>query len=141
MTLLVHQFEYRKAAAPETLDSGGLGPCIVVGAIYETTGYMAHYHTVSDSTTELDKLLDDLQQDVTDTGKLKMYIAGGMIETGNRQGSRMTREDRRVTREKIAAVGFSTCIKRIRWAREDATQSLILDLEQGVARYETFRDI
>src|SRR3989344_5498182 len=36
----VEMFEYTKAQKPDALTSGGLGPCIAVGAIYDPMGYI-----------------------------------------------------------------------------------------------------
>lgn len=75
-----NDFEYKKAKAPDILTSGGLGPCIAVGAIYCSKGYLAHFSHIVPPRPELERLLGDLKKDVKNKSKLKIYIAGGGLD-------------------------------------------------------------
>ena len=75
-----HFVGYRKTKAPNKLDSGGLGPCIAIGAIYGDRGYMAHEIDPGQNTEQLDRLLKDLKEDVGDSSNLKIFVAGGALQ-------------------------------------------------------------
>tara|TARA_Y100000310_G_scaffold345268_1_gene463267 strand:- start:25122 stop:25583 length:462 start_codon:yes stop_codon:yes gene_type:complete len=137
MLLEVAQFKYKKASPPDQLESGGLGPCIAVGAICKDMGYLAHYHSVQHGTEQLDELLQELKRDVVDATQLKIFLAGGGIDFDDNQDEREGRlNDRRVTLDKIAQEGYSVNVKKVKWARGDSTQELTLDVARGKAIYD-----
>ncbi len=70
---------YRTARAPNILASGGLGPCIAVGAIAGNKGYMMHYIPLQniDRVDCVVRFFKGLEKDVSDKSKVKLYLAGG----------------------------------------------------------------
>lgn len=133
--------EYKKATAPDILDSGGLGPCIAVGAIYGKKGYMVHW-VPGTILEELDKLLKDLKKGVKDLSKLDIYIAGGGIDPDeeDEEEEKIVLEERELCLEKIADAGFSENIRKVQWAKNaskpNSYQCLTLLLSENKAVYE-----
>ncbi len=100
---------------------------------------MAHYQSYNTIPTELDELLADLNHDVQDLQKLEIYVAGAGIDSDDAETRRGIEEGRRETLERITNAGYEKSIRRIKWARGDSTQELIIDLDRKKAIYqETF---
>jgi hypothetical protein len=116
--IIVEMFEYEKAKAPNSLKSGGLGPCIAVGAIYNKKGYLVHTCSGGESDPNLEQMLVDLKKDVKDATKLKIYVAGGSPD------NEITLADRRITLKKIKEAGFAGNIRKIKWARQNCIEML-----------------
>ena len=133
--------EYKKANAPDILTSGGLGPCICVGAIYNKKGYMTHF-VPGAGLYELDQLLDDLKRDVKRKSSLKIYVAGGELEPINenrpidktKENNETQIEYRKLTLDRIADYGFKPA--EVRWGWPDSSQELSLILSENRAEYE-----
>jgi hypothetical protein len=126
--------EYKTTTAPNILTSGGLGPCICVGAIYKKKGYMTHFVTGA-GLCELNRLLDDLKRDVKTKSSLKVYVAGGELRGAKINSVDETQiEYRKLTLDRIADYGFKTT--EVRWNWPDSTQELFLILSENRAVYE-----
>ena len=133
----VEQFEYIKTEAPNILISGGLGPCIAIGAIYENKGYLAHYPYYLSGEKLINLLLDDLDKDVKDIKKLRIFIAGAGIDTIDYLDIKEDIEkNKKNTLEKIANSKYKGANIETRWARGNSTQELILDLYKNEVTYE-----
>jgi chemotaxis receptor (MCP) glutamine deamidase CheD len=140
--------EYGTAVSPDTLSSGGIGPCIVVGAIYEKKGYLAHYVPlpIFIPISELETLINDLRSVVKDKSRLKIFVAGGAFDTGYElkvMKKFFSQKDideehfecvstRKRTIDMIAEAGFSQAIKKIEWNKPGYIQHMgvIPDLEK-----------
>ncbi len=130
----VDQFEYQKTRAPNELYSGGVGPCIVVGAIYRKKGYMFHQHSVASYfSSKIEPIFRDLKKDVKDKSKLQLYIVGGKIY---KEYKEEMIEGRKIVLDKIAENGFEECVKEIRWCPFEYYQTLRLILDDGRAEIE-----
>ncbi|HLD33453.1 MAG TPA: hypothetical protein VJB66_01920 [Candidatus Nanoarchaeia archaeon] len=129
----VEIFEYKKVRKPDILVSGGLGVCIVVGAIYAGTGYMSHSPDTEQHSVELDALLDDLRREANPR-RTKIYIAGGGLDSEFPFGPQGILNSRRITLEKISAAGFKPT--KIEWGQGNSTQQLVLDLKLNKGIYE-----
>jgi len=125
---------YERARAPDILESGGLGPCIAVGAIYGDQGYMVHCLSVNSELIPLDNLLSDLRKNVQDLDNLRIYIAGAGIDS-NDEYEREIMAGRKKTLDKITDAGYRERVI-IKWAKGDSIQELILDLSKGEVIYE-----
>jgi len=123
-------FWYKTAKAPETLSSGGLGPCIAVGAIYREKGYMLHSPPTQEGFGKLlDPLFIDLKREVRDKNWVKIYVIGGESSQADNNDDVMAAQNAVI--DKIAAYGFSKCIKEIRWCPPNSIQKLDLILSEG----------
>lgn len=128
----VEQSQYKRTGAPHVLFSGGLGPCIAVGAIYMKSGYMCHTYT--DSMEELDRLLSDLKKDVKSFSKLQIYVVGASPSfDSDYEDAQSIKEEladiqkrRDTTLEKIAHAGFQQNIRDIRWGSGNYVLELTL---------------
>ena len=136
MEIKVRQFNYQRAKSCDSLASGRLANCIAIGAIYEDSSYMVHeprfydYRKPSDSALAL--MLADLKREVTDLGKLAIYIAGGSIPrlVMLRAGVAQSRAN---VLEFIEQEGFSGAIKEIRWGEKGFIS--FLTLQNGKAEF------
>lgn len=132
----VEQFEYKTTKTPNELYSGGVGPCIVIGAIYEGRGYMLHEVPLSyNFSSDVERMFSDLRRDVRNNGKLQIYIVGGEIELNDEAESEI-RAGRQSVLDKIARRGFGKCVREVRWCQPNYCQSLRLILSEGRAEIE-----
>ena len=136
--ILVDVNEYKKATAPDELYSGGAGPCIVIGAIYEGTGYMLHDPSVFvDYTKFTEPIFADLRRDVKDKSKLKLYVFGAELD-GDMDDEIM--KGRQAVLDEIVKSGFQKAVKKLKWCPTGFTQSLRLNLSRGSAKIEETED-
>mgnify|MGYP001563469104 CR=1 FL=1 len=132
----VHQLKYKTTRAPNELYSGGLAPCIAIGAIYGKKGYMYHAHPVGHNfSSHVEPIFRDLRRDVKDKTKLQIYVVGGEIEV-NDEYENEVKAGRQTVLDKIAQSGFEKCIREVRWCPTDYAQSLRLILSEGRAEIE-----
>lgn len=112
---------YKKAKGINELDSGGLGPCIAVGAVYGNTRYMSHDAAPDQSAGGLDRLLKDLAKDVGDKSQLKIAIGGGSYMPASAPDAGVVNESiqagRSVVLDKIRQAGFGENIVRVNWGK------------------------
>ncbi len=132
----VNQQEYKKTFAPNVLESGGLGPCVAVGAIYGRRGYMAH--AVPGFILDYARrLLKDLQVDVERIDDLRIYVIGGnaYLSEGDQHSKEHYRRHVIQAREGVINLikdsGFSSAVKLVKWSMPDQLQSLELILSEG----------
>jgi hypothetical protein len=131
----VDLYNYKKAEAPDILTSGGLGPCIAVGAICGNQGFLAHYLSYGTIPLDLDLLLADLQS--VNKSQLEIYVAGaGLDGAASRESDEGVLEGRKLCLDRIAQAGFTENIKKIQWNPGNHIQELTLDLATGNALYE-----
>jgi|GEM_PF-1631657 len=132
MRIKVDQFVgYKRTRAPDILDSGGLGPCVSVGAVYQEEGYMSHDTSPSDDTEGLDQLLMDLETDVTDKSQLKIFVGGGSTHPKfSREHNDQIRAGRQVVVDKINDAGFGDQIEEIKWGTPKISLGLSLDISE-----------
>jgi hypothetical protein len=132
----VNMFDYKKAKAPDELYSGGVGPCISIGAIYQKKGYMIHeVSTYRGFLKNINKLFNDLKKDVKDKSKLQIYVIGGEIGDDLEYGQDIE-FGRKTVLEKIAENGFNNCVREVRWCDNNHCQTLRLMLSEGKAEIE-----
>jgi hypothetical protein len=147
MEINVEQPGYSIVTSPDTITSGGLGPCSSVGAIYYDRGYLSHDVYLRmvpiNGGLGIDGLLGILQREVQDKERLKIFVVGAGSES-NEDGDdlKIRKEDRKITLDKIANAGFKDRIIRVEWNNNpDSTQALTLDPGNNVAFYEEYLDI
>ena len=134
--IIVEWAEYEKATAPDELYSGGLGPCIAIGAIYGKQGYLIHHHPVGhDYAAFIEPFFADLRRDVKDKNKLQIYAVGGAIEIDDEYKDEM-QAGRQTVLDKIVQSGFEKCIKKVRWCPTGYIHTLRLILSEGRAEIE-----
>ena len=129
---------YVKSTSPNIIVSGGLGPCIAVGAIYKAVGYMVHFHSISFSEWDLKSLVDlliTLNKEIKNKSKLKIYIAGAGSDPGDsKEEKKLMIKDRNVTLETIAKHKLSDNLEKVEWRKTSyMSQELVLDLKDGEA--------
>ncbi|MBR9683217.1 hypothetical protein GOV03_01635 [Candidatus Woesearchaeota archaeon] len=134
-TIEVDMYNYQQATAPDTLTSGGLGPCIAVGAICGKDGFMVHYLGYVTTPDELEQMLFDLKE--FNKSQLEIYVAGaGFNDDNSTEANDSIAESRKECLDVIAQAGFTENIKKIQWNKDDHSQELTLDLVTGKALYE-----
>ncbi len=128
--------EYKKAGAPYELYTGGLGPCIALGAIYKKRGYLAHYPSYGhDYSARIDPLFRDLRKDVKDNKKCRIYVVGGEFRYDDEDKEEVIK-GRNIILEKIKKYGFQEAIKEIKFCPTNHMQSLKLILSAETAYIE-----
>jgi hypothetical protein len=127
--------EYIKSEAPHKLDSGGVGPCIVIGAMYENKGYMIQAVPYKSFATDINPLFLDLRADAKRIDDLEIHIIGGQIDFDEETPGDIL-SARQATLEKIAEYGFLAAVRRVIWGRAHFYQSLLLDLSNKTALYD-----
>lgn len=112
---------YRKTKGPNELDSGGLGPCIAVGAVYGNTRYMSHDAAPDENTDGLDRLLKALAKDVKDKSGLRIAVGGGSFMPALSQDVDAVNESiqtgRSVVLDKIRQAGYGDNIVQVKWGK------------------------
>lgn len=133
----VNMCEYKKAKAPDELYSGGLGPCIAIGAIYEKRGYLAHHHSCGHNySIFIDPFFRDLRKDVKDDNKkCRIYVVGGEFRYDDEDKEEVI-EGRNIVLKKITQYKFQEAIKKIRFCPPNHMQSLRLILSMETAHIE-----
>lgn len=117
----------------DEMDSGGLGPCIAVGAIYRKQGFMVHTMPWSSYFNgRINSMLDAIHDVVRSKRYLGVYAAGGAILPSM---SASEVEDTLAARtwilSAIASHGFARCLKEYRWGNPHETLAIRLFLEHG----------
>ena len=137
----VEQFEYRTSRSPNVLYSGGLRPCIAMGAIYGKKGYMFHAPPVGHAfSTHIEPIFRDLRKDVKDKNRLQIYVVGGEIEVNDEyKGEKLA--GRQTVLDKIVQSGFEKCVKEVRWCLPNYYQELRLILLEGRAVIDEFDEL
>jgi hypothetical protein len=109
---------YRRTKAPNILDSGGFGPCFVVGALYERNAYMLHDVWQNSLITYLSNMIKDLKADVKDRSRLNIDIAGAeLLDFEGVSESQIMGRD--YVLEQFKEAGLFNSVRRIRWAKTD----------------------
>ena len=134
----VEQFEYKTAQAPNILYSGGLGPCIAMGAIYGKKGYMFHTPSLDHTPELLDSMIADLNREVADKRELSVYIAGGEINPEDEETFVDIRNCRKTLIERLEKEGLTKNIRKLRWNPTNHIQNLKLLLSKGKGIIEEF---
>lgn len=149
--ILVEIPYYKKAKSPDELYSGDVGPCIVIGAIYEKKGYMIHQPPLGPNYFKfIEPFFRDLEKDVKDKNKLQIYVIGGeIIGVGENDLKTMEgfnldykecKEDIEIARKivlyRIEQYKFQESVKEIRWCPENYAQNLRLILSESRAEIE-----
>ena len=145
--IIVEQGTYKIACAPNILYSGGIGPCIVVGAIYKRRGYMSHSDTPY--MEELDDLLRALKRDIKDRTKLSIYVVGASFDIDRdyekplvdhyvEEIKRTAVDSRARALEKILDAGFITHVREERCGGVNINRQLFLFL--GEERVEIIEE-
>lgn len=140
--IYVDEFEYKTGLLPRVLNSGGIGPCCVVGAIYQNKGYMAHVPAFSNFKMVLRPLFIDLQKDVKEMGDLQIFVAGGeqftldmesSLDSSNEMDMLLQRD---AFLEAIIENGYEDAIKKVQWCKPDYWQVLQLVLSESRAEFD-----
>ena len=138
----VKQCEYRRARAPNILETTGIGPCIAIGAIYRNKGHMIHVSSLSLgglSERLVARMLQNLKTEEAGRKFLKLFIAGGGL-VNDEEVDQTILKDREATLEMISEVGLESYIRKIGWNERWCTQTLALHLEENMAVYESLSD-
>ena len=134
--IAVEMCDYKKTQSPNTLYSGGIDPCIAIGAIYNKKGYMIHMHPVGhDYSSFIEPFFEDLRKDVIDKRELKIYVAGGEIAFDDQCKEDM-KKGRKIVLAKIVENGYQESVRKIKWCKTDYSQSLRLIISKGRAKIE-----
>ncbi len=119
------------------MHSGGIGPCIVVGALYGCRGYMAHDDGAQEGC--LERLFNDIRLECPDKSMVRVFVAGGGFDSYMSPGLRKyILANRNFTLDLIAREGLK--IERLEWNKSNSTQQLSLILAEQKAVFEIEMD-
>ena len=132
MIIEVEEGTFAEATEGDTINSGGAGPCILVG-LYDTKqkrGYMAHiaFAIIEES------LMNDFLNHINNSSKaddLKAFIAGGAFLTGDDEETKNNiLENREIILQRLK--GFVPMNKiTVKWSDQDQGVELILKTTTG----------
>ena len=137
MDIVLGVDEYRTARSPDNLHSGGLGPCVAVGAVYRDKGYMSHDYSMS-TLPKLTQLVMDLHREVKIGSELKIFVAGGGIDSSMIEGADGILKTRQDVLNQLA--NFSGNV-HVMWSYGNITQSLEIRVGERKAVYTTIEDV
>ena len=127
----VEQLEMKKANYPDTLSSGGLGPCIAIG-VYDPktrTGYMMHEPHFQ--YPDLDGKINEIRGDYGDLTRLRVFAAGNSLASDDDAKQRDFERSDRPYVEQTLRKYFQDSQLQIRWMPDDHSAELFLDTSTG----------
>jgi hypothetical protein len=127
----VDSLEMKKANYPDTLSSGGLGPCIAIGVFDPKTrsGYMMHEpHFRS---VDLDGKINEIRKDYGDLTRLRVFATGNSLSSYESEGQRKFERSNRLYVEQTLRKYFRDSQLQIRWMPDDHNVVLFLDTSTG----------
>jgi|TARA_Y100000310_G_scaffold191260_1_gene191261 hypothetical protein len=133
----IEQMEMKKVNYPNTLWSGGLGPCIGIG-IYDPktrSGYMMHEPHFQ--YVDLDDKIRQIQEDYGDLSRLKVLAAGNSLASDDDAHQRNFEKSNRPFVEQTLRKYFGNSQLQIRWAPDDYWTEMFLETSTGELRTET----
>ncbi|MFT7615960.1 MAG: hypothetical protein ACI8Y7_000787 [Candidatus Woesearchaeota archaeon] len=136
-TFKVADGHYKKTTFPHALYSGGVGPCLVVGALHLQDAYMLHNSAPTEIVLEpLEKMLLNLRQDVKKGENLSLYVIGRepVYELELIADAKV---DQASILHMICQQGFGGNIKKVEWCKQGQCQSLYLSTLTKKATIET----
>ncbi len=126
--------EYKTVKSPHTLNSGGAGPCLVIGAVYKTKCYMSHIPPGSqlDYSKVMNPLFEELQRDVQEKRNLQIYLVGANVDRNPQ-----VQIGKDMVLEIIAQQGFEDCVEAVRWNFGEHSKELhLILLERKAVIYD-----
>lgn len=129
LTLVDESVSYRKGEVGESHFSGGVGPCIVVGALYKGTPYTVHSLPGNGFEHKLDLLLKDLGKDVKNRYYLGIYIILGDLQDHKEY-------ERDLLWKSIKERGYWPCVRNISECHDNTTYSLTITQEETTIEEE-----
>ena len=127
----VEQFEMKKANFPDTLRSGGLGPCTAIG-VYDSktkSGYMMHEIDFQDA--DLDGKIQEIKRDYGDLTGLEIFVVGNSLDSFDDEEQREYEISKRPYVEQTLRKYFQDSQLQIRWILDDHCAELFLDTSTG----------
>ena len=127
----VEQFEMKKANYPDTLRSGGLGPCIAIGVYDPMTrsGYMMHEPHFQSA--DLDKNINEIRRDYGDLIRLRVFVAGNSLDSDDDAKQREFNRSNRPYVEQTLKKYFQVSQLQVNWMPDDHIAVLSLDTSTG----------
>lgn len=129
---------YLTARAPDTMHSGGAGPCLIAGAIYRNRGFLLHTISTGEDTDFYD-FFKDLSAIPRGDPRLSIYLTGCGLEDGINEEipiDYMTLETRALVVQRIVNLGHRQNIRAVNWSTKDTVQELVLNLRSRRAYLE-----
>ena len=128
----VEDSEMKKANYPDTLRSGGLGPCIAIG-VYDPkskSGYMMHEGNFQYE--DLDGAIQVIERDYGDLSSLKVFATGNSLSSYDDDEEQREYEiANRPFVEQILNKYFQASQLQIEWMPDDVTADLYLYTSNG----------
>src|SRR3989344_6481983 len=122
----VKEFGYEKCNSPDILFAD-VEECAGIGAIYENLGYLYHspFVDVEVAVRELEKILDDMKNDVKNIDNLIITIAGLCLNVYASKNTQLLL--REATLSEIAKYGFGSQVET-KWANSrDIIQTMVVN--------------
>lgn len=131
--ILVGIAEWRKASAPQTIGTLGLGPCLGVGLYIPAArdGYMGHFVAPASASQEIEEMFDDALTQSTRPSLLRGWARGGGVDPN------LGLEHARASRDYVVDLFAQAGIARVdvKWsASSDNAVDMILACGRGVFR-------
>lgn len=141
----VDECEHNVADFPDVLDSGGLGPCIVVGLLFSQRAFMLHTALFTHEVTEQNgrhAFFNQLDREVpiTDRASTKALVIGSQVDEEEDKATRIAGiESREAVLGELRSLGFTDI--HVQWcpSGHGMIQNLILDTKQRCAFVELIR--
>jgi len=142
--ITVEPFEYKATQRPNTLSSEKVGHFVVLGAIYDSKGYIFHMNPNDPNfLTHIKPLFMDLREDIESSSigkRPQIYIIGGKIGIENPHKKDLLNK-RKILLNEMKKNKFRRFIEEIRWCPTNHTQDLRLILSEGRAEIKEFSHI
>jgi hypothetical protein len=131
--------EFGTEAAPEDLETHGLGPCIGVAIIYKQRGFLLHSpHVIVERISVVDPFLASLKTRIPERERrrIRPLLAGGSSQgIFGEKGDPEVLECRREIARLLVDIGFPN-LREI-WAGHFEVHDLYLDLTKQIIRLGT----
>lgn len=127
----IEQGQYGNVDFPDSIKSGGMGPCIAVG-IYDKInekGYMIH-EANAHANRNMEEFLS-LVHDNTKPRNLKIYVTGACFEKADDDNTIIQTKEARDYVESIIKKKFKGSKVKINWSINDSNTELELDTITG----------
>lgn len=130
---------YEKSS--EDLTSGGVGPCFVLGALADNTGYLFHHQLVGKN---YEKVTEPFFEDVKaiSPANLELFLIGGQIHALDSDDTRtQIRTVRKYLLTELEQANLTKRISLLHWAEPEGNQCLTLYPRTGKYEYSAFDEV